>query len=73
MSVFKKILTGILGDENAKKIRKYEVKVAEINALESKMSKLTDEEIRAKTQYFKDYQVKICFPIWQDIQIALLK
>ena len=58
MSVFKKILTGILGDENAKKIRKYEVKVAEINALESKMSKLTDEEIRAKTQYFKDYLKK---------------
>ena len=58
MSVFKKILTGILGDENAKKIRKYEVKVAEINALESKISKLTDEEIRAKTQYFKDYLKK---------------
>ena len=58
MSVFKKILTGILGDENAKRIRKYEVKVAEINALENKISKLTDEEIRAKTQYFKDYLKK---------------
>lgn len=43
-----------LGDENAKVIKKAAPLVAQINALEENLASLSDEELAAKTPYFKE-------------------
>jgi len=42
------------GDPNRREIRRHERRVAEINALEDEIAALSDEELRAKTQEFRD-------------------
>ena len=47
-------LTKLFGDENKHLLKKYEEIVPEINAFEPTISKLSDEDLRAKTTYFKE-------------------
>ncbi len=47
-------LIKLFGDPNNKKIKKMMPVVDHINALESEFAKLTDDELRAKTQQFKN-------------------
>lgn len=47
------LLLKLLGDPNEKKIKKVHPTIDFINSLEESMSKLTDEELRAKTDEFK--------------------
>lgn len=49
-----KFLERILGDPNKQAIRKLKPIVDRINLLESDVKKLSDEELRAKTEYFKE-------------------
>jgi len=42
------------GDPNKREIRRHERRVAEINALEAELQALSDAELRAKTQEFRD-------------------
>jgi preprotein translocase subunit SecA len=46
-------LLKLIGDPNEKKIKKFMPTVDFINSLEEQMSKLTDEELKAKTDEFK--------------------
>ena len=50
----KKLLNLIFGDENEKNIKKYKIVVEKINALEESISKLSDAELKAKTDEFKE-------------------
>lgn len=47
-------LTRIFGSRNDRLIRQYRKQVAEINKLEPEIKKLSDEELRAKTQEFRN-------------------
>lgn len=47
-------LEKIFGDLNAKEVRKVEKIVDRIEAYDEDMQKLTDDELRGKTQEFKD-------------------
>lgn len=49
-----KFLERILGDPNKQAINKLKPMVASINALEKDIQPLSDEELKAKTGYFKD-------------------
>ena len=48
------ILTKIFGSRNDRLLKTYRKTVDQINALETQYEKLDDEELRAKTQVFKD-------------------
>src|SRR5690606_12636947 len=48
-----KLLKKIFGDEHARKIKELEPRVKAINALEEGRKKLSDDELRAKTDEFK--------------------
>ena len=48
------LLLKILGDPNARKIKKIQPTVEYINSLESEISQLSDEELRGKTAEFKE-------------------
>src|SRR5258708_2883787 len=48
------ILTKVLGDPNKGEVRRHERRANEINALEEEMQQLSDEQLRAKTQEFRD-------------------
>ena len=50
---FEKAVTGIFGSSNARYIKKLQSKVDAINALEPTYQSLTDEELRAETEKFK--------------------
>ena len=50
LDYFKKLV----GDKQGKKLSTYQKRVQEINALEPEIEKLTDDELRAKTTYFKE-------------------
>ena len=52
------LLLKLLGDPNSKKIKKMMPIVEHINKLEPEMESLTDEQLRAKTQEFKDILAK---------------
>ena len=59
-------LVKLLGDPNEKKVKSMMGIVEHINALEPEFAKLTDDELRAKTQEFKD--------IWLNVQhLRILK
>ncbi len=48
------IAKAIFGSANDRQVKKYLPRVAAINALEPQFEKLTDDELRAKTQEFRD-------------------
>lgn len=48
------IAKAIFGSANDRQVKKYLPRVVAINALEPQFEKLTDEELRAKTQEFRD-------------------
>jgi preprotein translocase subunit SecA len=48
------ILKKKFGDSNEKRLKKYRYLVEEINQLEPEIEKLTDEELKNKTLYFKE-------------------
>lgn len=48
------ILKKILGDSNEKEVRKLQKTVDLVNALEASMEKLSDPELRSKTDEFKE-------------------
>ena len=52
------ILTKIFGSRNDRLLKQYRNSVVRINAMESALEKLTDDELRAKTEEFKDRIVK---------------
>ena len=52
--MFDEILTKIFGSRNDRLIKQYRRKVEEINKLEPAMKALSDDELRAKTQEFRD-------------------
>ena len=43
----------LFGTSNDRRIRAYRARVAAINALEGELEKLSDEELRARTEAFK--------------------
>ena len=43
-----------LGDPNARKLKRFSPLVTDINILEEEVSKLTDEELRGKTNEFQE-------------------
>jgi preprotein translocase subunit SecA len=47
------MLKQLLGDPNARKLKKFQPLIAEINLLEEDTKKLSDEELKAKTAEFK--------------------
>jgi len=47
-------LLRFLFNKNDREIRRYTLQVEKINSLESSISKLSDDELRAKTEYFKN-------------------
>jgi len=47
------LLLKVLGDPNARKIKKIQPTVEYINSLEPEISQLSDEELKAKTAEFK--------------------
>ena len=47
-------LLKLMGDPNTKKVKSVMPIVEHINALEPEFEKMTDDELRAKTQEFKD-------------------
>lgn len=49
----KKAFQKIFGDPSKKKLKSFEKKVAEINEFEPKLKKLSDKDLRAKTEEFK--------------------
>ena len=48
------IAKAIFGSANDRQVKKYLPRVAAINALEPEFEKLTDEQLKAKTQEFRD-------------------
>ncbi len=48
------VLTKVLGDPNKREIRRHQRRVDAINALEAEMQALSDAELGAKTQEFRD-------------------
>jgi len=48
------ILKKIIGTKNDRELRRYSIVLDEVNALEPAMMSLSDDELRAKTQYFKE-------------------
>lgn len=46
-------VTGLFGSSNARQVKRFEAIVQKINALEESYSKLTDEQLRGKTEEFK--------------------
>ncbi|MEJ5228149.1 preprotein translocase subunit SecA [Thermodesulfovibrio sp.] len=53
-----KILEKIFGTKNERELKRYFKIVDEINALEDEISKLSNEQLRAKTEEFRDRLVK---------------
>jgi len=49
-----KWLTNLIGDSDEKRLKELQPIVTRINELEAELKKLSDEELRAKTQAFKD-------------------
>jgi preprotein translocase subunit SecA len=47
------VLTKVLGDPNAREVKRHLERVGDINELESLLEKLTDEELKAKTAEFR--------------------
>ncbi len=48
----------IFGTSNDRKLKSYTARIASINALEPEMAQLSDEQLRAKTQEFRERLAK---------------
>jgi preprotein translocase subunit SecA len=53
LQTIERSVTGLFGSSNARQIKRFELIVQKINALEEGMVKLTDEQLRGKTEEFK--------------------
>jgi len=53
MPVTSKLLNAVLGDPTKREMKRYQSVIDEINDLEEEIAKLSDEELRAKTQEFR--------------------
>ena len=51
----RRLIARLIGDVNQREINKIQPVVNEINSLAGQMEKLTDEELRGKTQKFRDF------------------
>ena len=49
-----KAVTKLFGNENEKILKQYRKKVVQINALESEMESLKDEDFPARTEQFRE-------------------
>ncbi len=56
--MFDNVLKVIFGSRNQRLIKQYQKRVAQINALEPEMEKLSDEALRAKTEEYKKRHVE---------------
>ena len=54
MRMFERGVTGLFGSSNARYVKKLQGKVDAINSLEPKFEKMSDEELRAQTDKFRD-------------------
>ena len=54
MSIINKVVAKVVGSRNERLVKKYAQLVGEINTLEAKLQTLTDDELGAKTQDFRD-------------------
>jgi len=54
VSGFGKLVTGLFGSSNARVVKKLQSKVDAINALEETYISLSDDQLREKTEQFKD-------------------
>lgn len=52
--MFNYVVKKVFGTANNRALKKYRAKVEKINALESDIQKLTDEELKNKTLEFKE-------------------
>jgi preprotein translocase subunit SecA len=52
--MFRKIMNALLGDPNAKELNKLQPLVAQINELEARYEELSDDELRALTDEFRE-------------------
>ena len=50
---FLKKITSFLGDSNDKALKDFDSRLLEVNAFEAEVSGLSDQELRAKTEYFR--------------------
>ncbi len=50
---FLKKITSFLGDSNDKALKDFDSRLLEVNAFETEVSGLSDQELRAKTEYFR--------------------
>ena len=67
------MLKALLGDPNARKVKRYQPLVKEINLLEEEIQPLTDEQLQAKTVEFRQRLEKATSPtIEQDILAEIL-
>ncbi|TME45192.1 MAG: preprotein translocase, partial [Chloroflexi bacterium] len=48
------VLTKVLGDPNAREVKRHLERVADINQLEPLMQQLSDDELKAKTAEFRN-------------------
>jgi len=48
------VLTKVLGDPNAREVKRHLVRVADLSELERLIEKLTTDELRAKTAEFRE-------------------
>jgi len=53
-NMFASVLKKIVGTKNDRELKKYSLIQREINALESSIAALSDEQLKAKTPYFKE-------------------
>ncbi len=51
--MFKSVARAVFGDPNERELKRHRLVVEQINALEPEMQKLSDEQLRAKTDEFK--------------------
>jgi len=54
MSIINKVVAKVVGSRKERLVKKYAQLVAEVSAFEAKLQTLTDEELGAKTQDFRD-------------------
>ncbi len=54
MGIINNVLSKVVGSHSERQIKKYARTVADINALEKEMQSLSDEELSAKTEFFRE-------------------
>ena len=54
MSIINNVLSKVVGSRHERAIKKFTRQVAQINSFEKDMQSLSDDELGAKTQQFRD-------------------